>query len=123
MDNVIVIATSALLTGFILWWFFASRHTEAVAAAVDQGQQTVEIRVDGGYTPNTVTLKQGVPAKLIFNRKDPSACLEEVVFPDFGIHEKLPINQTHEIKLDTSKAGEYKYACGMNMFFGKVVVK
>lgn len=123
MDKIIVIIAALLLIGFILWWFFGKRETKAVAADLSGDQQTVKITVDGGYVPNTVTLKQGVPARLIFNRKDPSACLEEVVFPDFGIHERLPVNTPHEIKLDTSKAGEYKYACGMNMFFGKVVVK
>lgn len=123
MDNVLVIVVAALLIGFILWWFFGKRQTDSVAADMNDGHQTVEIKVDGGYVPNTVTLKQGVPATLVFNRKDPSACLEEVVFPDFGVHETLPVNRLHEITLDTSKAGEYKYSCGMNMFFGKVVIK
>ncbi|HAB49639.1 MAG TPA: copper-binding protein, partial [Lactobacillus sp.] len=27
------------------------------------------------------------------------------------------------IKIDTHKVGEFNYACGMNMFHGKVVVK
>lgn len=123
MDNVIAIVAALVLIGFIVWWFFGNRSTEALAATIDKGQQTVEIKVDGGYVPNVVTLKQGVPATIVFNRKDPSACLDEVVFPDFGIHESLPVNQTHTINLDTSKPGEYKYTCGMNMFFGKVVIK
>lgn len=123
MDNVIVIITALLLIGFIVWWFFGKHRSEVAMAHIEGDHQTVEIKVDGGYVPNVVTLKQGVPAKLIFNRKDPSACLEEVVFPDFGVHEKLPVNARHEISLDTSKPGEYKYACGMHMFFGKVIIK
>lgn len=123
MDNIVVLVAAAVLIGFIIIWFFGKRSTEVVAAAVDHGRQTVEITVDGGYVPNTVTLKQGVPATLVFNRKDPSACLEEVVFPDFGIHETLPTGARHTIDLDTTRPGEYKYSCGMNMFFGKVVIK
>jgi plastocyanin domain-containing protein len=123
MDKIIVVASAALLISFILWWFFGKHTTEVVAADVQGNQQTVSIKVDGGYVPSTVTLKQGVPATLVFNRKDPSACLEEVVFPDFGIHEKLPVNAPHSISIDTAKAGEFKYACGMNMFFGKVIIK
>lgn len=123
MDNIIVIAVALALIGFIVWWFFGKRQTEAQAATIEQGRQTVEVTVDGGYVPNVVSLKQGIPATIVFNRKDSSSCLEEVVFPDFGIHETLPVNQAHKINLDTSKAGEYKYACGMNMFFGKVVIK
>lgn len=123
MDNILVIIIAALLIGSILWWFFGKRQAASIAAVMNDDHQTVEIKVDGGYIPNSVTLKQGVPATLVFNRKDPSACLDEVVFPDFGVHEALPVNQLHEINLDTSKAGEYKYSCGMHMFFGKVVIK
>jgi plastocyanin domain-containing protein len=123
MDKMIAVGVAIGLVGFIVWWFFGKRQAEAVAAKMQDNEQIATITVDGGYVPNTVTLKQGVPATLQFDRKDPSACLEEVVFPDFGIHEKLPVGRRHTITIDTSKPGEYKYACGMNMFFGKVVVK
>jgi len=49
--------------------------------------------------------------------------LEQVVFEDFGINDFLPKNEKHSVTIDTSKAGEYDYACGMNMFHGKVIVK
>lgn len=123
MYKAIALAAAIGLIGFIVWWFFGKRELKEVAADIQDNSQTIEITVDGGYVPNTVTLKQGVPAKLVFHRKDPSNCLEEVVFPDFGMSEKLPLNAKHEIMIDTKKAGEYKYACGMNMFFGKVIVK
>jgi plastocyanin domain-containing protein len=123
MDKIVALSAAIILTGFILWWFFGKRTNKEVAAELDANGQTVHITVDGGYVPNIVSLKQGVPAKLVFNRKDPSTCLEEVVFPDFGISETLPVGKPHEITIDTTKAGEYKYACGMNMFFGKVVIK
>lgn len=85
--------------------------------------QEVTVTVNGGYTPNTVVFKQGVPAQIVFDRKDPSGCFSHVVFPDFGINEELPVNEQYPIEIDTSKAGEYQYACGMNMFHGKVVIK
>jgi plastocyanin domain-containing protein len=106
-----------------VWWFFGKRKTASVEADVRGDKQTVEVTVDGGYTPNTIVLKQGVTAEVVFDRKDPSSCLNEVVFPDFGIRETLPVNEKFSIPIDTSKAGEYPYACGMNMFHGKVVIK
>lgn len=123
IDKLIVLIAALGLIGLIIWWFFGKHGAEAVAATLADNQQSVEITVDGGYTPNVVTLKQGVPAKLIFLRKDPSSCLEEVVMPDFGISSKLPINKPRTVEINPSKTGEFKYACGMNMFFGKVVVK
>jgi plastocyanin domain-containing protein len=64
-----------------------------------------------------------VPARLIFHRKDPSNCLEEVVIPDFGVTRKLPLGEKTPVEIGAQTAGEYKYVCGMNMFSGRVVVK
>lgn len=124
MDKIAVVIGATLLIGFILWWFFGKRdQSEAEATMSDNNKQEVEVMVNGGYVPNTVVLKQGVPASIVFNRQDPSGCFSHVVFPDFGVNEELPVNEKHAIEIDTSKPGEYQYTCGMNMFFGKVVVK
>lgn len=123
MDKVIVTIGAIVAIGCIAWWFFGKhKTTEAKATAAGNGQEALVV-VDGGYTPNTVTLQKGVPAKIIFERKDPSSCFSEVVFPDFGAHEVLPVGERHAIEINTSKAGEYQYACGMNMFHGKIVIK
>lgn len=122
IDKVFVSAAAIGLIGLIIWWFFGNNSGEAVAATVGANEQSVEITVDGGYTPSVVTLKKGVPAKLIFLRKDPSGCLEQVVMPDFGVSSKLPVNKPYVINITPTEVGQFKYACGMNMFFGTVVV-
>ncbi len=122
INKLIVLAAAIGLIDQIVWWFFGKHAGEAVAATVADNEQSVEITVDGGYTPNVVTLKKDIPAKLIFLRKDPSGCLEQVVMPDFGISSTLPVNKPYVIEITPTVAGEFKYACGMNMFFGKVVV-
>lgn len=123
MVNLLVIVGALLLISFIVWWFFGKHQVAESKATVTNGFQEVEVAVDGGYVPNTVVLEQGVPASIVFNRKDPSGCFNEVMFPDFGIHETLPIDQRFEVTIDTSKKGEFTYACGMNMFHGKVIIK
>lgn len=123
MVQIISISVSLAAIAFIVWWFFGQHEADAKLAEEVNGVQVVEIIVDGGYQPRTVQLKAGVPAKLVFNRKDPSSCLEEVLFPDFGVAQMLTLGKKTEITIDPSKAGEYKYTCGMQMFSGKVVVK
>ncbi|MDE7023839.1 MAG: cupredoxin domain-containing protein [Ligilactobacillus sp.] len=124
MAQALTLVVAVVLIGFISWWFFGKHEQKEVSATMkDKNLQKVKVVVDGGYTPNTVVLKKDVPAEIVFERKDPSACLEKVVFEDFGINETLPKDQDHAIKIDTHKAGEFNYACGMNMFHGKVVVK
>lgn len=123
-ENIIVILGALIVIGLIVWWFFGARPQEAQEATLgSDGSQQVSVAVDGGYVPHTVVLRQGVPAQLVFERKDPSGCFNEVMFPDFGIHEVLKVGVPHPITLDTSKAGEYSYVCGMNMFHGKVVIR
>lgn len=123
MDKAIIVISAVIVASFILWWFFGKRKTSEAEASMSDNSQEVVVTVSGGYTPNTVVLKKGVPANIVFDRKDPSGCFNEVVFPDFGIHETLPVDKHYPIEIDTGKPGEYQYSCGMNMFHGKVVIK
>ncbi|PCR99846.1 cupredoxin domain-containing protein [Lactococcus fujiensis] len=123
MDKIIILIIALLFIAFVIWWFFG-KHTssESTSVLTSNGQEAL-VTVNGGYNPNTLVLKKGVPAQVTFLRKDPSTCLEEVIFPDFGIHEKLPQNKPIDLDIDTDKAGEYTYNCGMNMFHGKIIIK
>ncbi len=123
MDKIVTIIAAFAAIGLIIWWFFGKRTVSVVAATHKGDKQTIEITINGGYSPNVIELEKGVPADIVFTRKDPSACFEEVVLPDFGIRTKLPVNTPHTVSITPNEAGEFKYACGMNMFFGKVIVK
>lgn len=123
VEDIIVIVGSSLLIGFIVWWFFGKREGKQVESVVNGSEQEIGVTVDGGYLPNVVVLKKDIPAKIVFHRKDFSACFSHVVFPDFGINEELPVGEKFAIEIDTSTVGEFSYACGMNMFHGKVIVK
>ena len=83
----------------------------------------MDVEVNGGYSPEVVVLKKVVPATLNFTRKDSSSCLDRVVFSDFGINKALPQNEKQAIEIDTSHPGEFQWACGMDMFHGKLVIK
>ena len=107
MDKIITLALGLALIAFIAWWFFGKHDVAAANAQVNANQQSVDIEVKGGYSPERVVLKKGVPATLNFKRTDSSNCLDHVVFSDFGINQKLPQGKVEQIKIDTSKPGEY----------------
>lgn len=123
MDKILSLAGAAVLIGLIVWWFFGKRKSESVQATRQGDKQVVEVVVDGGYKPGVIELELGVKTDITFVRKDASACFEEVVLPDFGVRTHLPVNKPYTITINPKDVGEYKYACGMNMFFGKVIVK
>ena len=76
-----------------------------------------------GYKPDIVTFKQGKPAQLKFISSDNMGCMNEVVSKDLNFDEKLDGKKEVTIDVPTDKPGTYNYACGMDMFHGKVVVK
>jgi len=123
MTRILVLIAGLAIIGFIIWWFFGNHQVATATADVTDNNQNVDIEVNGGYSPEIVTLKKGVPATINFTRKDASSCLDRVVFSDFGINRKLPQNEQQTIKIDTSKSGEFQWACGMDMFHGKLIIK
>lgn len=99
------------------YWFFLMKKEEVVAV-----KDSVDIFVEGGYSPNTISILQGKTTKINFFRKDPSSCLEEVVLSDFKIKKFLPLNKKVSIEIKPEKTGEFQFECGMNIFHGKIIV-
>ncbi len=120
--EIFVIVGAAALIAFVLWYFFGER--EAVAASVtDGGVQEIKVTVKGGYSPDVIVVKQGLPVKLDFYRDETASCTEQVIFGDFGIARDLPAFRTTSIEFTPDKVGEFIFACGMNMVRGKLVVE
>lgn len=99
------------------YWFFLMKKEEIVSVT-----DSVDIIVEGGYSPNTISIPHGKTTKISFTRKDPSSCLEEVVIGDFKIKKYLPLKQKVTVEVTPQEKGEFDFACGMNMFHGKIIV-
>ena len=121
--EIIVLTLGAALVGFVLWFFFFSERERVRARSDDKGVQRIKVTVKGGYTPDVIVLKKGVPAELEFYRDEASTCGEEVVFPDFGVNRRLHAFETTLVRLKPEREGEFTYTCGMGMMRGKLVVE
>lgn len=76
-----------------------------------------------GYRPDSIKLRKDVPARLTFTRKVEGGCGTEVLIADYGIKRELPFNQPVTIEFTPDKAGEFKFACGMDMLKGKLIIR
>ena len=70
-----------------------------------------------------LNLKAGVPVRITFTRKTDATCGTEVVFPDYKINKKLPLNEPVAVEFTPQKAGAVNFTCGMEMLRGQVVVQ
>lgn len=100
------------------YWFFLMKKEEIVLVT-----DSVNIIVQGGYSPDTISIPQGKTTKISFTRKDPSSCLEEVVLGEFKIKKYLPLHKTVTVEVTPQEKGEYGFVCGMNMVHGKIIVR
>lgn len=85
--------------------------------------QTAKVEVtDKGFEPSSLNLKAGVPAKVTFVRKSDDTCADDVLFKDYNIEKKLPLNEPVTVEF-TPRKGEFTFGCGMGMVKGKLVVE
>src|SRR6185503_6720251 len=88
----------------VLWYFFGKR--EQVAAEVGQsGVQEISVTVKGGYSPDVIAVRRGLPVRLNFYRDETASCSERVIFGDFGIARDLPAFKTTPIEFTPSLSG------------------
>ncbi|HEY0405988.1 MAG TPA: cupredoxin domain-containing protein [Pyrinomonadaceae bacterium] len=117
----VVIAAVASIA-FVLWRFFGER--ERVAADIGEGGvQEIQITVRGGYSPDVLVVREGVPVRLNFYRDETASCSEEIIFGDLHIARHLPAYQTTSIEFTPERAGEFTFTCGMNMLRGRLIVQ
>jgi len=117
------IALIAIVVALYLAWIFYTRKQSGVSAKEEKGVQTFDILVKGVYSPSVIKAKPGQPVRINFTREESTSCSRFVNFPDFKIRQELPEGKTIAIELTPEKAGEFTFACDMNMYQGKLIVK
>jgi P-type Cu+ transporter len=119
-SGIIVILVALALTALVSWLLLSKQ--QATRAELEQGLQTVHITVKGGYSPSVIEASAGVPIRLEFDRQEDGECSSHVVFSELGIDKALPAFAHSTLELGALKAGEYPFACGMNMLHGSLIV-
>src|SRR5215472_7980563 len=121
VQDLVVIVGAIVLTGALAWFFFGPRRARAAELVGDLQEVTVTVR--GGYSPDLVRVRQGVPLHIVFDRQESGDCTSRVVFPDFAVNRALPAFAQTAVRLMPDRPGEFGFACGMNMVHGTLVVE
>jgi len=85
----------------------------------NQGVQEVRINVfSNGYSPQHVTLKKDVPARLILNTSGTGGCARAFTIPSLRLQKILPVTGTETLEFTPTKAGPLVFTCSMGMYSG-----
>lgn len=96
----------------------------AAGCAASSGPKEVQVQVtDDGFVPKSVEVAKGQPVTLVITRQVEATCATEAVFAKSGQKYDLPLHVAVRIPIPTDTADTLKYACGMDMYHGQVVVK
>lgn len=102
----------------------AAALAQRAAPASPGAAAPIEVSVTGeGFVPSSIHVKKGAPVRLLVTRKTDRTCATEIVIKDLGISRKLPLNQPVLVEFTPRKAGTLRYACGMDMISGVLVVE
>lgn len=106
------------------------RHGEHAAAAThDHGSaataaRSVEITVtENGFSPAQIRLERGATVTLVVTRTTDQTCARELIIPDYAVRKALPLGEAVAIELTPAKASTVRFACGMDMVSGVLVVE
>jgi plastocyanin len=93
-------------------------------STASKNAQVVNVTVTkDGFVPERVTVKKGQPVKLVVTRKVDRTCATEIVMKDFGVNQPLPLDKPVTVTVTPRKAGDYRFACGMDMIAGTLKVE
>lgn len=107
---------------WVVWYFFLSKRAEEGTASAAGGFQEIQVTIKGGYIPEVIHARPGLPLRIHFRREETSPCSEEVVFPELGIRRHLPAFETTAVDIPEPAEGSYGFSCAMDMMHGRLEV-
>lgn len=95
----------------------------AATFAADKIQNVVLQVTEKGFEPNKIDVKPGSHIVLKITRKTDTTCATQIMIKDKKIKADLPLNKEVSVDVGVLKKGEVRFACGMDMITGLIVVK
>lgn len=85
---------------------------------VENGVQVVRMtQLSSGYSPNSFTLKKGIPVRWIINSTDINTCAASLVSAKLGVRQGLQLGE-NIIEFTPQEIGQIRFSCIMGMYGG-----
>ncbi|PIY69149.1 hypothetical protein COY90_02185 [Candidatus Roizmanbacteria bacterium CG_4_10_14_0_8_um_filter_39_9] len=85
---------------------------------LENGVQIVRMTQNAsGYSPNSFTIKKGVPVKWIITSEDAFSCAASIVSSKLGIRQSLKSGE-NIIEFTPTEVGNIRFTCSMGMYSG-----
>jgi len=85
---------------------------------LENGIQIVKMtQTSSGYSPNSFTIKKGVPVKWVITSEDAFTCAASIVSSQLGIRKNLQAGE-NIIEFTPTEAGQVRFTCSMGMYSG-----
>lgn len=86
--------------------------------------KNVDLKVtENGFEPSEIKVAPGTHVILNVTRKTDITCATQIKITEKNLKEELPLNKTIKIDLGTLKKGGIRFACGMDMISGHIVIE
>ena len=93
-------------------------------AIVENGRQTIDSAAKGGYTPNYIEAKAGVPTDLRVLTNGTYDCSSSILIPSLGYQKMLEATGVETVSLTAEQAqGTLEGTCGMGMYRFQIAFK
>jgi len=85
---------------------------------MENGVQVVKMtQTASGYSPNSFTIKKGIPVKWIVTSEDAFSCAASIVSSKLGIRKNLEAGE-NIIEFTPTEIGSIRFTCSMGMYSG-----
>ncbi len=90
-------------------------------AAGDFREITIDIK-NNGYSPREITVRAGVPVRLILRTNNTYSCAAAFMLPEYGITANMNPTEERVFEFTPRRKGIYSYTCSMGMYTGRLRV-
>ena len=110
----IVVTVIGGVTIAVLARFFFRRRA-ATEAVERSGVQEVQVVVRGGYSPDVIRARTGLPLRIVFDRQEDGDRSSRVVFADLALSRFLAPFAHTTVEFTPTRPGSYGFACAAAM--------